>query len=83
MEVLKDIVSKIFNITKDRISDDLSRENTEEWDSFNHLLLINAVESELQIKFSMAEVEAVKNFKLLREITERVSVHSSQRSGIG
>ena len=32
---LYDIVSKVFNVNLDRINDDSSPENLEEWDSFN------------------------------------------------
>ena len=47
MDSLKQIVSRVLNI--DSINENVSRNNTEEWDSFNHLLLISEIEKELGV----------------------------------
>ncbi len=65
---LKEIVSCVFNIDIAKVNNELSRNNTEEWDSFNHLLLISEIEKEMKVKFTISEVEQIKTFKELREI---------------
>ena len=68
MDNLKKIVAKVLNIDEIRVNDSLSMSNAEEWDSFNHLLLISEIEKELGITFSIQEVEKIKSFRDLREI---------------
>ncbi len=67
MDNLKKIVAKVLNIDEIRVNDSLSMSNAEEWDSFNHLLLISEIEKELGITFSIQEVEKIKSFRELRE----------------
>ena len=68
MEGLKKIVAKVLNLDEIRVNDTLTIGNAEQWDSFNHLLLISEIEKELGITFSIQEVEKIKSFKGLREI---------------
>lgn len=68
MENLKRIVAKVLNIDEIKVNDSLTMENAEQWDSFNHLLLISEIEKNLGITFSIQEVEKIKSFKTLREI---------------
>ncbi|MEK6868887.1 MAG: acyl carrier protein [Nanoarchaeota archaeon] len=68
METLKRIVAKVLNIDEIKVNDSLTMENAEQWDSFNHLLLISEIEKKLGITFSIQEVEKIKSFKGLREI---------------
>lgn len=67
MEKLKNIVSRVFNIAVSEINDELTCDNTEGWDSFNHLLLITEIEKEMGVKFSISEVREIKTFKDIRE----------------
>ncbi len=71
MESLKQIVSRVLNIDMNRINEKMSRNSTEEWDSFNHLMLISEIEKEMNIKFTMLEVEQVKTFRELQEIVSK------------
>ncbi len=68
MEGLKKIVAKVLNLDEIRVNDTLTIGNAEQWDSFNHLLLISEIEKELGITFSIQEVEKIKSFKDLRGI---------------
>ena len=67
MEALKKIVAKVLNVDESKV-DELTMDNAEQWDSFNHLLLISEIEKQLGIKFSIHEVENIKSFKGLSEI---------------
>lgn len=68
MSELKKIVAKVLSIDEIKVNDTLTMGNAEQWDSFNHLLLISEIEKEMGITFSIQEVEKIKSFKDLRGI---------------
>ena len=68
MQNLKEIVSGVFNIDINKVDEDLSRDTLENWDSFNHLLLISEIEKKLGIKFTITEIERIKSFRELKQI---------------
>ena len=76
MEQIYDRLNKLF---KDFFDDDTIEidENTtageiEDWDSLNHITLIDTVESEFGLKFTMGEVSGMKNVgEMARIIKER------------
>jgi acyl carrier protein len=52
---LYDILSRVFSISIEQISDDSGPEDIEKWDSFNSLVLIDELESEFSIQFTASE----------------------------
>jgi len=62
---LKEIMASVFGIEPSDIHEESSMENTENWDSFNHLVLINEIEEEMSIRFTMKEVQKIRDFKEL------------------
>ena len=56
------IISEVFDIEKKEVNSNLKRDITPEWDSFNHLILISEIETKLNKKFSMAEVEKIRTY---------------------
>ena len=60
---LYDIISKVFSIQISEINDESSPETIESWDSFNGLILVDELESNFNIKFSVSEIIDVKNVK--------------------
>ena len=60
---LYDIISKVFSIQISEINDESSPETIESWDSFNGLILVDELESNFNIKFSVSEIVDVKNVK--------------------
>lgn len=69
-ENIYNIVAEIFAIGDRETITDLSRDHSESWDSFQHLLLISELEKRLEIKFSIEEVGNIKNFKTLKQIIQ-------------
>tara|TARA_B100001540_G_scaffold225289_1_gene199484 strand:- start:207 stop:446 length:240 start_codon:yes stop_codon:yes gene_type:complete len=55
------IVAKVFSVPVSDITDESSPENIESWDSFNGLVLVDELESNFNIKFSISEITDVKN----------------------
>jgi|TARA_B110000438_G_scaffold268974_1_gene284976 acyl carrier protein len=56
---LYDILSRVFSISIEQISDDSGPEDIEKWDSFNALVLIDELESEFSIQFTISEITDV------------------------
>ena len=48
-EKLYQIVSKVFNVSIDKINDDTNPEVLEEWDSFNFYVLLDEIEKSFGI----------------------------------
>ena len=55
------ILSKVFSVPVTEINDKSSPETIENWDSFNGLVLVDKLESEFNVKFSLDEIQDVKN----------------------
>ncbi len=55
-EKLLEILSKVFLLDKDKITDDLRRKDFEPWDSMNHLIIVSEIENEFEIFFEVEEV---------------------------
>lgn len=70
-EVFKKLHEVFWDIFDDdgiRISDDTTADDIEDWDSLEHINLIVAVEKEFGIKFSMGEVNGMKNVGEMADI---------------
>ena len=62
-EKLYNIISKVFSVPISDINDESSPESIESWDSFNGLILVDELESNFNVKFSVSEIINVKNVK--------------------
>ncbi|MAS51539.1 MAG: acyl carrier protein [Chloroflexi bacterium] len=54
------IVSKVFSISLDKITDESNPETIDSWDSFNGLILVDELENTFNVKFSITEITDVK-----------------------
>ena len=70
-EKLYQIISRVFNVDKNRINDETSPENLEEWDSFNFYVLLDELENEFNIKFDLDETLEIKKISDFRKIFEK------------
>lgn len=73
-----DIYRRLTKIFHDVLDDDsivltpeLTANDVEEWDSFNHINLMVAIEQSFKIKFQTAELESMKNVGQLAELIEK------------
>ena len=67
-EKLNKIVGDILDIDDREVSDELTPETTENWDSMHHLRLVTAIEQEFSISFSMNEIQSIQKISRLREL---------------
>ena len=65
---LKKIISNIFGISEDKITDDTSTENVEKWDSLNHINLILSIEEQFGITISEDEMIEMTSFVNIKKI---------------
>ncbi|KLU65065.1 acyl carrier protein [Desulfosporosinus acididurans] len=68
MDDLKSITAKVLGIGVEEVTESLTRNKSEGWDSFGHMMLINEIETQLNIKFTMKEVEELQTFQQLQDL---------------
>lgn len=61
MEQIKAIIQKVFQVSADEISDEMSPETIPSWDSMNYLIFITELEKEFSVQFSINETMEAKN----------------------
>ena len=61
MTKLYEIISKIMNIPLSQINDTSGPESIETWDSFNVYVLLNEIETEFDIRFTLDESLDITN----------------------
>ena len=62
---LKEVLSAVFEVSVESITDDSSSDTIENWDSLRHLNLIIALEEEFKVVIPDEEVGNMVNFKLI------------------
>ena len=77
MPDLLDVVSKVFGIDKEEITEDLEYQSIPSWDSINHLELVTALENEFNIEFEMDDIIAMESIAKIREILLRLNVNKA------
>jgi len=50
------IISRVMEIESSELTDESGAEDVENWDSYNGLLLVDEIESEFNIKFTIEEI---------------------------
>lgn len=66
------VISESFQVPISSVSIKTSKENTENWDSLNHLVLFLKIENRFKIKFSIEEIQQIETVeKLFNLINEK------------
>ena len=66
-EKLYRVISKVFSVPISEINDESSPETIESWDSFNGLILVDELENNFNVKFSISEIIDVKSVKEIKK----------------
>ena len=61
VEKLQGILIEVLNHDDFEIKDDLEAKDVEGWDSLSHALIIMAIEKNFEAKFSLREINKLKN----------------------
>ena len=75
-EKLYQIVSEVFNVELNKINDNTSPENLEEWDSFNFYVLLDELENEFNIKFDLDETLEIKKIADFKKLFEKYGIYT-------
>lgn len=67
-ERLNEVFRDVFDDDSITVSEDTTANDIEDWDSLNHITLIDAVESEFGVRFTMGEVSGMKNVGEMAQI---------------
>lgn len=60
-EKITPVFRKVLNESSLEITDQLSANDVDNWDSLSHMLLISEIESTFNIKFKLKELNKMKN----------------------
>ena len=74
---LKEIMADILDVDEENITNEFASESIDNWDSFNNLRLITAIEEEFDIKLSMDDIGKMINYGAVKQA---VSSHLGLRS---
>jgi acyl carrier protein len=61
VEKLTGIFRTVFNEDSLLITDELTADDVERWDSLSHMLMITEVENEFSVKFKLKELNKMRN----------------------
>ena len=62
MQELKKLMARVFGLSKSDISESCTVENTEGWDSFNHLVLLEELEDTFSISVTIEDAERMLSY---------------------
>jgi len=67
---LKEVLSRIFNVSLDTITEEASPDTIENWDSLRHMNLVLALEEEFDVEFSDDQVVEILSYKLIKIVLQ-------------
>jgi len=70
-EQIRELVADVLDLDEDKVTAALSPDDTEYWDSMNHLRLVTALEEEFDIKLTMDEVQSIENVGDIYAVVKR------------
>lgn len=71
-ERLNEVFRDVFDDRKITVDENTTADDIEDWDSLEHINLVEAVEQEFRMRFKMKEVSGMKNVgEMARIIDER------------
>ena len=65
---LYSIISKVMNVPESEINDQSGPETVQAWDSLNLYMLIDDIESEFNVKFTLEEILEIKNIVYFKKL---------------
>lgn len=72
------LIAEFFDVDNSKISDETSQNDIEKWDSLNSLLLIDELEKEYNVKFSVDDIIEITKVKDIKSILQNHGIDISQ-----
>lgn len=63
---LKEVMSRVFKVSIEMITEDASPDTIENWDSLRHMSLVLALEEEFDVGFTDDQVVEILSYKLIK-----------------
>ena len=60
-EKMNEVFRDVFDDDDITVTDETTADDIEDWDSLEHINLVNAMEEEFGVKFTMGEIVSLKN----------------------
>ena len=67
-EKINEVFRDVFEDDDITVTDETTADDIEDWDSLEHINLVNAIEEEFGIKFTMGQVVSMKNVGEMADI---------------
>ena len=77
-EKLKQVLSRIFNVSLDMITGDASPDTIENWDSVRHMNLVLALEEEFDFEFTDDQVVEIIIYALIKIVLKEHGIEFVQ-----
>lgn len=68
MEKLDKILCEVFRLKDSELSDVLTMQDIERWDSLTHMDLVTSIEEGLEIQLTMDDIMSMKDIKTIKKI---------------
>ena len=72
---LFEIIAKVFNISIDEINYESNPENIKNWDSFTGYVLLDEIETNFDVKFTMDESLEIKKIEDFKNILKKKGIN--------
>ena len=73
-----EIVADVLNAKLEVLSDDTTQADIETWDSLNSLLLVNEIEKDFDVKFTIDEVIKIEKISDIKKILIKKGKNESE-----
>lgn len=70
-EKLNQLLSQVFDLTKEQVKQNLSRSEIAKWDSLTHMDLVASLEREFQVVFELDDILALDGIEAIRGVLKR------------
>ena len=77
---LYSIIAKVMGVSQSEVNDQSGPENIERWDSFNGYVLLDEIETEFGVKFSLDDALEIKNVGDIKRILKKTWCDYLRRS---
>lgn len=68
MEKLDKILCEVFRLKDSELSDALTMQDIDRWDSLTHMDLVTSIEEGLEIQLTMDDIMSMKDIKTIKKI---------------
>ena len=69
---IKNVMSAVFELPVNQITDDSSPDTIGSWDSLKHINLVVALEEEFKVEFTDDDIVEMMNYPLIKEIVKSI-----------